>query len=96
VSQIIRDRLKKAMPRQVPKIAGPGNGRLIGAVPQLIGRICLAPGRGRQPLDPQIYLADRETRGLEIEIELDGGQVAQDLAQEPIIPARGLGEAICV
>jgi hypothetical protein len=33
-------------------------------------------------------------RGFEVEIELDRGEIAQDLAQELIIPARDLGEPI--
>jgi hypothetical protein len=67
---------------------------LIGDFGQLIGGIGPIPGRDRQPLDPQIDLAHRETGGFEVEIELDRREVPHDLAQQPIIPGRDLRKTI--
>ena len=43
---------------------------------------------------PEIDFAHGEARGFEVEIELDRGEIAQNLAQELIVPARGLRQSI--
>src|SRR5207245_10665111 len=44
--------------------------------------------------DCQIDLAHRETCSFEVETKLDRGEIPEHLTQEPLIPARGLRQAI--
>jgi hypothetical protein len=78
----------------MPQIARFADRRLIEGRRHHIGGIGVATGRHRQPFDAKIDFAHGEARGFEVEIELDRGEIAQNLAQELIVPARGLGEAI--
>src|SRR5438105_9618644 len=61
---------QNTVPAQLPEVARSADRWLIGDFRQLIGGIGPIPSRDRQPLDPQIDLAHRETGGFEVEIEL--------------------------
>ncbi len=85
---------KESMPAQLPQIARPTDRRSVDGYGKNIGGIRATTRRRREPFDPQIDFAHGEARGFEIEIELDRGEIAQNLAQELIVPARGLRKPI--
>jgi hypothetical protein len=77
-----------------PQITRSGNRRLTDAIRKFIGRVRSARVRDRRLLDAQIDFRHREAGDFEAEIEFDRRELVQDLAEQPLIPTRQLGQAI--